>query len=75
MIWKVAGGRNRREYRDFCSLAAVVVDADLIQLLEDVSPERDLTAKGKFSYLLRYLRKNVIRSDQGSGGKRHPVRA
>lgn len=70
VIWRVAGGKNRREYRNYCSLAAVVGDADLIQSLEEITPERDLAAKGKFSYLLRYLRKNTNRSEQGSGGKR-----
>ena len=65
VIWNVAGGRNRREYRDYCSLAAVVGDRDLIGLLEDVSPERDQDAKGKFGYLLTYLQQNTKLSEQG----------
>jgi hypothetical protein len=73
VIWNVAAGKNRREYRDYCSLAAVVGDADLIRLLEDVSPERDQDAKGKFGYLLRYLQQNSIPSEQdapSNGGQR-----
>lgn len=59
VILNVAAGKNRREFRDYCSLAAVVGDADLIRLLEDVYPERDQDAKGKFGYLLRYLQQNT----------------
>lgn len=69
VIWNVAGGRNRREFRDYCSLAAVVGDDGLIQLLEDVSPERDRDAKGKFGYLLRYLQQNTKLSKAVGG---HP---
>ncbi|GAA5481801.1 hypothetical protein [Haloferula sargassicola] len=63
VIWNVAGGKNRREYRDYCSLAAVVGNCDLVRLLEDVSPERDLDAKGKFGYLLSYLQQNTKLSE------------
>ena len=68
VIWKVAGGRNRREYRDYCSLAAVVGDPGLVQRLEGVSPEQDHEAKGKFGYLLRYLRQNSKLCAQGAWG-------
>ncbi len=67
VIWNVAGGKNRREFRDYCSLAAVVGDEGLIRLLEDVSPERDRDAKGKFGYLLSYLQQNTKLSEQGVG--------
>jgi hypothetical protein len=70
VIWNVAGGRNRREYRDYCSLAAVVGDADLIRLLEEVSPERDQDAKGKFGYLRSYLQQNTKLSGQGAAPNR-----
>ena len=65
VIWNVAGGRNRREYRNYCSLAAMVGDADLIRLLDDVSPARDQEAKGKFGYLLSYLQQNTKLSEPG----------
>jgi len=58
VVWNVASGKNRREFRDFCSLAVVVGDSDLIQMLEEVPSSRDCAAKGKFSYLLNYLRQN-----------------
>jgi hypothetical protein len=58
VVWNVASGKNRREFRNFCSLATIVADDDLLRLLENVSPERDLSAKGKFSYLLAHLRKH-----------------
>ena len=58
VVWNVTGGRNRREFRNFCSLATIVGDSDLIQLLENVTPERDLSASRKFSYLLAYLRRH-----------------
>lgn len=59
VIWNVAGGRNRREFRNFCSLAAVVGDSDMVRLLGEVSPERNNAAKGKFAYLLNYLRQTT----------------
>jgi hypothetical protein len=58
VIWNVAEGRNRREFRNYCSLALVVGDKELIQQLECISPARDQDAKGKFGYLLRYLRQH-----------------
>ncbi len=66
VIWNVAAGKNRREYRNYCSLARVIGDADLIRILEDVSPERDQESKGKFGYLLRYLKQNNKPSEQAS---------
>lgn len=58
VVWNAAAGRNRREFRNYCSLAAVVGNADLIQQLEEVTPERDTAAQGKFRYLLGYLQKH-----------------
>lgn len=66
VIWNVASGKNRREYRNYCSLAKVVGDADLISILEDVSPERDQESKGKFGYLLRHLKQNNKPSEQAA---------
>ncbi len=59
VVWNVAAGRNRREFRNYCSLASIIVDADLLRLLEEVTPERDERASGKFTYLLNYLRKHT----------------
>ncbi|MGJ8677021.1 MAG: hypothetical protein ACSHX0_05860 [Akkermansiaceae bacterium] len=55
VCWNVAAGKNRREFRNYCSLAAVVGDADLIELLKGVSEERNIAAKGKFGFMLNYL--------------------
>ncbi len=64
VIWKVASGKNRREWSNYCSLAVVVANAEMVELLEAVTPERDAAAQGKFSYLLAALR----RSWRGSSG-------
>ena len=67
VVWNVAAGKNRREFRDYCSLAAAVGDSDLIRQLEAVSPDQDAAAKGKFTYLLAYLRRNTEFSGQSDG--------
>ena len=59
VIWNVAAGRNRREFRNYCSLAAMLGDSDVIQQLEEISPERDLSSARKFSYLLNFLRRHM----------------
>ncbi len=59
IIWNVADGKNRREFRDYCSLACVVGDSTLVRLLEEVSPEKNKAARGKFGYLLHYLGRNT----------------
>jgi hypothetical protein len=59
VVWNVAAGKNRREFRDYCSLAAVFGDVNWIESLEAVSPERDMAANGKFGYLLEFLRKHM----------------
>lgn len=56
VCWNAAAGKNRREFRNYCSLASVVGGSDLIELLESVSEDRDREAKGKFSFMLNYLR-------------------
>jgi hypothetical protein len=58
VVWNVTRGRYRREFRKYCSLATLVGDSDLIQLLEGVSRELDWAAGGKIRYLLAYLRKH-----------------
>ncbi|GAA5497547.1 hypothetical protein Rhal01_03743 [Rubritalea halochordaticola] len=55
LVWNVAAGRNRREFRNYCSLAAVVVDEDFIRRLARVTPQQDLKAQGKFVFLLECL--------------------
>jgi hypothetical protein len=73
VVWNAAVGKNRREFRDYCSLAAVVGDADLIRQLEEISPDRDTAAKGKFSYLLDYLRRNTKLSEQVAAADRQKL--
>lgn len=58
VIWNVAAGQNRREYRDFCSLAVRVATEEFREKLGRVSPEEDARAKGKFSFLREYLIRN-----------------
>lgn len=55
VIWNVANGRNRREFRNYCSLAAKVATEEFMELLAKVSEAQDAAAKGKLSYLRRFL--------------------
>ena len=55
VIWNVAAGKNRREFRRYCSLAPMVANDGFRWRLADVSPELDRKTKGKFSYLREYL--------------------
>ena len=65
VVWNAAAGKNRREFRNFCSLATVIGDTDLIRQLEEISPDQDAAAKGKFGYMLAYLRRHTKLSESG----------
>jgi len=67
VVWNVAAGKNRREFRNYCSLAVVIGEADLLQNLEEVPPHRNTAANGKFGYLLNHLRRHAKLMD-GTGG-------
>ncbi|MCW1922717.1 hypothetical protein OKA05_09145 [Luteolibacter arcticus] len=59
VVWNIATGKNRREFRNYCSLATAVADADFLQRLDQLTPEYDSAARGKFRYLQNYLRRNM----------------
>ncbi|GEM_PF-3803224 len=54
----VAGGRNRREFGRWCSLAVKVTTDEFERELEELAKERDAASSGKFSFLLRYIREH-----------------
>ena len=58
IVISVARGKNRREFRNFCSLASKVSNQEFEQFIEQEAKEHDRESCGKFSYLLRYIRKN-----------------
>jgi len=64
VIWNVARGKNRREFRDYCRLAAVVASEDFRQMLAGVSAENDTEAKGKFTYLRMHLDRHTTKTEQ-----------
>ena len=72
VCWNAAAGTNRREFRNYCSLASVVGDSDLIELLERVSEDRDNAAKGKFSFMLNYLRQKTQKANNKISTRRKP---
>ena len=45
-------------FGNYDSLASVAGDTDLMQPLVGISSAQDQDAKGKYSYLLRYLRQH-----------------
>ena len=66
VIWNVASGKNRREFRDFCRLATVVASDDFRQRLVEVSSEHDTEAKGKFTFLRKHLDRHTTKTEQDS---------
>jgi hypothetical protein len=66
VIWHVAKGRNRREFRDFCSLARCVATSEFRRRLSAVPADDDRQASGKFSYLRKYLDEHM------NGGTEQP---
>jgi hypothetical protein len=64
VIWSVAKGKNRREFRNYCSLALKVSTPDFEKMLDDVSTEQDLDSRGKLSYLRRYIANNKYTSSK-----------
>ena len=55
LIIEVCRGRNRREFRDYCVLAAVVWTLEFEETIRAEAAAHDLESKGKFSFLLKYL--------------------
>ena len=58
VILNVAHGRNRREFRYYCRLAAVVENAEFRRALEREAEKGGPSALGKLAYLLSYLRQH-----------------
>jgi hypothetical protein len=56
IIISVAAGKNRREFRRFCELAARVISEEFENTIEQLVAQQDHESKGKFSYILRYLK-------------------
>ncbi|WP_052573707.1 hypothetical protein [Haloferula sp. BvORR071] len=56
VVWNVARGRNRREFRNFCALGARVSSPDFVARLELVSDEENLSSRGKLHRLRDHLR-------------------
>lgn len=56
VVWNVARGRNRREFRNFCWLGARVSSPDFLAHLEQVSHEENLSSRGKLHSLRDHLR-------------------
>lgn len=59
VVWNVAIGRNRREFRNFCSLGARVSSPDFVARLEQVSAEDNLSSRGKLYRLRDHLRRHA----------------
>lgn len=55
VVWNVAAGRNRREFRAYCKLAVVIVNADFLQRLEGISSEENSSARWQIRYLRQFL--------------------
>ena len=55
VIWNHLAGPNRREFHYYRRLAKQVADQDFINALNQISPEIDCRAKGKYSNLFNYL--------------------
>lgn len=58
VILHVAGGKNRREFKRYCSLAVKVTTDEFEGELEKQANEHEADSGGKFSYLLRYVREH-----------------
>lgn len=55
---KIAGGKNRREFSRWCSLAVKVTNDAFERELEEQAKEHDAESSGKFSSLLTYIREH-----------------
>lgn len=55
VIWNVATGPNRREFRNYCSLAIKVATEEFMERLAATTEAQDSAARGKLSYLRRFL--------------------
>jgi len=64
VCWNAAAGKNRQEFRSYCSLAAIVGDAELIRLLEEIPEHRNIAADGKFRYMAAFLRENTKKANK-----------
>lgn len=61
VIMNVAVGRNRCEFRKYCSLARVVGDQSFLLLIEDKITKYDSSAQSKLIFLLEYLKMHGFR--------------
>ena len=60
VVWNVAHGMNRREFRNYCSLALRIRTPQFESMLDDISDDVDLRSKGKISFLRNYLNNNKV---------------
>jgi hypothetical protein len=60
IIINVTKGRDRREFRYFCKLAARVASEEFEKVVEQEAEQHDKESHGKLSYLLRYLQKHKV---------------
>lgn len=58
VILKVCFGRNRREFRRYCALAAVLWTQEFEDSLRSEAAAHDFESNRKLSYLLKYLEQN-----------------
>lgn len=75
IIIEVCRGRNRREFRYYCALAAKVWTLEFENVLRAEAETHDMESKGKFSFLLRYLeghRRDIEPAASPNGGPAEP---
>ncbi len=75
VLWNVARGKNRREFRHYCSLALKILTPEFERILGEIPPEEDMDAKGKFSYLRNYIVRNKKSTEPSVAQRRSKPRA
>lgn len=68
IIWNVANGPNRREFRKYCSLALKVTTKDFEMLIAGVSEAQNRESKGKLGHLKQFLALHKPDTKQGDAG-------